>query len=213
MSMRAGYQNWRRLLFLHWPLAESDVRQFVPNSFEVDTFDGSAFIGLIPYAVEAARPLGAPPAVGLRFLETNVRTYVRTATGEPGVLFFSLDAASLLAAVGARFLLGLPYFCSMMRTPLSPCALPQNFADRNGSFASAKNPTEREVGEAVQRASRHDLVRALAPRYGHVSKAEKGQILDRDGALQPGSKRQSRAKLVRCSRGMSLQKGDDRNCR
>jgi Integrase core domain len=30
----------------------------------------------------------------------------------------------------------------------------------------------------VQRASRHDLVRALAPRYGHVSKAEKGQILD-----------------------------------
>ena len=40
-----------------------------------------------------------------------------------------------------------------------------------------KNPTEGEVGE-VQRASRHDLVRALAPRYGHVSKSEKGQILD-----------------------------------
>jgi hypothetical protein len=30
----------------------------------------------------------------------------------------------------------------------------------------------------VQRASRHDLVRALAARYGHVSKHEKGQILD-----------------------------------
>jgi Integrase core domain len=57
-------------------------------------------------------------------------------------------------------------------------ALPQKFADRNGSFASAKNPTEGEIGEAVQRASRHDLVRALAPRYGHVSKSEKGQILD-----------------------------------
>jgi hypothetical protein len=40
------------------------------------------------------------------------------------------------------------------------------------------NPTEGEVGEAVQRASRHDLVRALTPRYGHVSKDEKGQILD-----------------------------------
>src|ERR1043166_7928436 len=57
-------------------------------------------------------------------------------------------------------------------------ALPQKFADRNGAFASAKNPTEGEVGEAVQRASRHDLVRALAPRYGHVSKHEKSQILD-----------------------------------
>ena len=30
----------------------------------------------------------------------------------------------------------------------------------------------------MQRASRHDLVRALAPRYRHVSKDEKGQILD-----------------------------------
>ena len=30
----------------------------------------------------------------------------------------------------------------------------------------------------MQRASRHDLVRALAPRYGHVSKHDKGQILD-----------------------------------
>jgi len=39
-----------------------------------------------------------------------------------------------------------------------------------------KNPTEGEVGE-VQRASRHDLVRALAPGYGHLSKSEKGQIL------------------------------------
>src|ERR1043166_1606435 len=57
-------------------------------------------------------------------------------------------------------------------------ALPQKFADRNGPFASAKNPTEGEVGEAVQRASRHDLVRALAPRYGHVSKRERSQILD-----------------------------------
>src|SRR4051794_31762154 len=57
-------------------------------------------------------------------------------------------------------------------------ALPQKFADRNEAFASAKNPTEGEVGEAVPRASRHDLVRALAPRFGHVSKSEKGQMLD-----------------------------------
>ena len=56
-------------------------------------------------------------------------------------------------------------------------ALPQRFADRNEVVASDRNPTEGEVGE-VQRASRHDLVRALAPRYGHVSKTEKGQILN-----------------------------------
>jgi len=56
-------------------------------------------------------------------------------------------------------------------------ALPQKFSDRNDAFASDKNPTEGEVGE-VQRASRYDLVRALAPRYAHVGRLEKGQLLD-----------------------------------
>ena len=55
--------------------------------------------------------------------------------------------------------------------------MPQKRTDQNTVVASDKNPTEGEVGE-VQRASRHDLVRALAPRYAHVGKAEKGQILD-----------------------------------
>jgi hypothetical protein len=58
-----------------------------------------------------------------------------------------------------------------------PPALPQKFADGNEAFASAKNPTEGEVGEG-QRASRHDLVRALAPRYAHVGRGEKGRILE-----------------------------------
>jgi hypothetical protein len=56
-------------------------------------------------------------------------------------------------------------------------AQPQKFADQTDAYTSDKNPTEVEVGE-VQRASRDDLVRALAPRYGHLSKQEKGQILD-----------------------------------
>src|SRR5258707_12120912 len=60
---------------------------------------------------------------------------------------------------------------------MSPLALPQKFADQTEAFASDKNPTEGEVGE-VQQASRHDLVRALAPRYAHVDKGEKSQILD-----------------------------------
>ena len=58
-----------------------------------------------------------------------------------------------------------------------PTELPQKRTDQNDVAASAKNPTEGEVGE-VQRASRHDLVRALAPRYAHVGKSEKGQILN-----------------------------------
>src|SRR3712207_8210884 len=50
------------------------------------------------------------------FLEANVRTYVHVDGREPGVYFFSLDAASLLAVLGARVGLGLPYFLARMRS-------------------------------------------------------------------------------------------------
>jgi uncharacterized protein YqjF (DUF2071 family) len=106
----AGYQHWRRLFFAHWPVDRATLRPLVPQPLAIDEYEGSAYLSLTPFVVKAARPFGAPPALGLRFLETNVRTYVRLPGGEPGVYFFSLDAASLLAVTGARVGLGLPYF-------------------------------------------------------------------------------------------------------
>src|SRR4051794_21833802 len=110
MTLAAGYQNWRDLLFVHWPVAASELRQLVPRTLELDTYDGTTYVSLVPFRVEAARPVGAPLHVGLQFLEVNVRTYVRSQSGHPGVYFFSLDATSLLAVLGARVGLGLPYF-------------------------------------------------------------------------------------------------------
>ena len=49
-----------------------------------------------------------------RFLEVNLRTYVRGPDGEPGIYFWSLEASSLLAVVGARLVYGLPYFPARM---------------------------------------------------------------------------------------------------
>jgi uncharacterized protein YqjF (DUF2071 family) len=66
--------------------------------------------------VRGARPALAPAALSLDFLETNVRTYVHVDGREPGVSFFSLDAASLLAVGAARAAFGLPYFHARMRT-------------------------------------------------------------------------------------------------
>ena len=91
------------------------LRPLVPARLELDLHEGVAYISLTPFAVTAARPLGAPKALGLRFFEANVRTYVHVDGREPGVYFFSLDAASLLAVVGARVGLGLPYFLARMR--------------------------------------------------------------------------------------------------
>src|SRR5947209_2150015 len=104
----AGYQEWRRLLFLHWPVAPEVVRPLVPARLSLDLYDGIAYISLIPFWIQAARPIGAPRALGLSFLETNARTYVHRDGREPGVYFFSLDSTSLASVVGARLSVGLP---------------------------------------------------------------------------------------------------------
>jgi hypothetical protein len=105
----AGYQEWRRLLFIHWPVPANVLRPLVPRILSLDQFEGVAYVSLTPFVVQAARPLGVPRNLGLAFLETNVRTYVHLEGGQPGVYFFSLDASSLLAVLGARVSLGLPY--------------------------------------------------------------------------------------------------------
>jgi uncharacterized protein len=109
-GLAAGRQEWRRLLFVHWPVPADLLRPRIPPALTLDLYEGTAWLSLVPFVVEAARPIGVARRFGLRFLETNVRTYVHLAGRRPGVYFFSLDAASLLAVAGARVALGLPYF-------------------------------------------------------------------------------------------------------
>jgi len=119
----AGWQAWRRLLFVHWPLPAEVLRPLVPAGLSLDLYDGTAWVSLVPFVVHMARPPGAPPRLGLRFLETNVRTYVHRQGREPGVYFFSLDAASWLAVVGARVCFGLPYWYAQGRERVAAAAI------------------------------------------------------------------------------------------
>jgi len=108
-------QTWEGLLFAHWRVPLAAVRALVPPGLEVDTFDGSAWLGITPFRVDALRLRGLPPApLVSRFLELNVRTYV-TKGAKPGIWFFSLDAASRLAVEGARRAYRLPYHQARMR--------------------------------------------------------------------------------------------------
>jgi hypothetical protein len=108
-------QTWERLLFAHWRVPAGAVRKLVPAEVEVDTFDGSAWLGITPFRVDALRLRGLPPAPGISsFLELNVRTYA-TRDGKPGIWFFSLDAASRLAVEAARRTYRLPYHHARMR--------------------------------------------------------------------------------------------------
>ena len=93
-------QTWRDLLFAHWPYPLDEVQSVVPSQLPVDTFDGMAWIGVVPFMLEDLKVRGLPalPTVS-SFPELNVRTYV-TLDGRPGIWFFSLDCASSLAVVG-----------------------------------------------------------------------------------------------------------------
>jgi len=108
------FQSWHDLLFAHWPLPVELLRPLVPAALPIEEFDGSAWIGVIPFRIEHFGPRLVPELPGLsEFHELNVRTYVRVAD-RPGVFFFSLDAASLMAVYGARMFYGLPYFHARM---------------------------------------------------------------------------------------------------
>ena len=110
-----GYMEWRHLLFLHWPVPVAALEPLVPERLSIDLCQGIAYVAVVPFAMQAVRPRGLPAGAGLDLLETNVRTYVHLNGRDPGVYFFSLDASSLLAVVGARILTGLPYFPASAR--------------------------------------------------------------------------------------------------
>jgi len=108
-------QEWHDLLFAHWAVPPVEaLRPLIPPSLEIDTFDGQAWLGVVPFRMAGVRLRGTPAIPGFsRFPELNVRTYV-VRDGKPGVWFFSLDAANAVAVWGARTLFHLPYFPAEM---------------------------------------------------------------------------------------------------
>jgi uncharacterized protein len=109
-------QRWERLTFLHWPVAAADAQRLLPRGLEIETYDGAAWVGLVPFYMRVATSGGRRVPWASSFCETNVRTYVRDDRGRSGIWFFSLDAARLGAVVTARATpYRLPYFWSSMR--------------------------------------------------------------------------------------------------
>lgn len=109
MLAYAVRMRWHDLLFAHWSFAPDAVRPLLPEGLELDTHDGLAWIGVVPFRMSHVHARLLPPLpIASAFPEMNVRTYVR-AGGRAGVWFFSLDAASRIAVWTARRWYGLPY--------------------------------------------------------------------------------------------------------
>ena len=115
------YQKWRSLLFLHWSFPPSLISRFLPEGLDLDTFDGKAYVGLVPFFMTGVRPAYLPALPWLsEFPETNVRTYVHRQGRDPGVYFLSLDAANPIAVILARALFRLPYYRARMQREIDP---------------------------------------------------------------------------------------------
>jgi uncharacterized protein len=110
-------QRWNDVLFAHWPVPVSQVASLVPDGLQIDTFQGSAWAGVVPFWMDRIKIRGAPPIPGVRsFPELNLRTYVRDPqSGAAGVYFLSLDAGNLLAVAAGRAFYHLPYYWSQIR--------------------------------------------------------------------------------------------------
>jgi uncharacterized protein YqjF (DUF2071 family) len=136
-------QRWNDLLFAHWPIPADEMARLLPAGLQVDTHDGYAWVGVVPFWMDQVRTRAVGercitvPGTGT-FCELNLRTYVRSpATDLRGVYFFSLDAASALAVVGARTLFHLPYFFASMHS--------QNESDGSVDYRSERLLTRRKV--------------------------------------------------------------------
>ena len=102
-------QSWHDLLFAHWRVDPRQLRTRVPGAFELDLFEDTCWVGIVPFHMTNVAPRGVPALPWLSaFPELNVRTYVRVGD-RPGIYFFSLDAGSAAAVLAAYTMLNLPY--------------------------------------------------------------------------------------------------------
>jgi uncharacterized protein YqjF (DUF2071 family) len=188
-SLPLMHQNWGKLLFMHWPIDEKLLAPLIPSQLSIDTFDGSAWIGEIPFTMWGIRASFLPPIPGTSaFHELNVRTYVHLNL-VPGVWFFSLDAANSLAVWGARQFYSLPYFNAAMslaqqgntieysskrKDPLTygqffsseKTGFPEELSpDRFRSLPRAELNTSWTIGESLPRSMQDSIEFFLTERY------------------------------------------------
>lgn len=184
------HMSWERLAFLHWRADPDLIRRQLPYGLDLDCFDGSAWIGVVPFRMNHVRGHWLPeiPPTN-RFLELNLRTYV-TRDDKPGVWFFSLDAESRLAVRGARTLFHLPYFDADMKAsnefPVDYRSVRTHAKAMAGGFDATYEP----VGDEFQ-SQPGTLERWLTERYclyaaDDVGGIWRGEVHHAPWPLRPG---------------------------
>lgn len=154
-------QDWRDVVFVHWPVDPALLRARVPPDLALDLWEGNAWVSLLPFRAEGSRPALLPAALGVDYLEMNLRTYVH-ARGERGIWFFSLDADSSLAVSGARLLVGLPYVRATMEHRAEGGTLRYRCTRASGAYADIEVRPEGPTHVALEGSLEHFLFERYA---------------------------------------------------
>lgn len=173
-SLPIMHQNWGKLLFIHWPIEQEALRPLIPKRLTIDTFEGEAWIAITPFTMWGVRPTFTPPVPFLSQLhETNVRTYVHL-DGVPGVWFFSLDANSTLAVMGARTLFHLPYYNAEIELDETDGVIDYSLSRTDEPHAELE--TSWAKGEPLPEAEHGSLAFFLTERYCLYAEDSSGQL-------------------------------------
>ena len=162
-------QSWYDLCFIHYRIDLSELRPLIPKELEIEEFDGSAWVSIVPFRMVDVMRGNLPSVYPLKsFPELNLRTYV-TYQGKPGVWFFSLDADCRPVVWGGQKIFGLPYHKANMKITK---------ADQKIHFSSQRKDILFEadyeaIGDVFQ-AQPNSFEHWIAERYCLYSSAPRG---------------------------------------
>lgn len=163
-------QRWAELAYFHWRYPPDEVARLLPSGVEVDTFDGDAWVGLIPFVMRDVRVGPTPPVPYLgTFVEINVRTYVTDAMGRRAVWFFSLDVPRSIIVGVARTAFALPYCWSPGASHAEPSAGRHRYTMRRrwpSASSGASADIDFAVGDEIAPVEVDELSHFLSARWG-----------------------------------------------
>lgn len=161
--------TWRHGAFVHWPVDPARLEALVPDPLTLETYDGYAWIGVLPFVFVNAGLRGTPSLLRTAFAELNVRTYVRW-RGDPGVYFLRIE-------------LGKPWLAATLgrttRMPIEPARMTVGAGEDRVGFVS-RGPARPGVGVGTNGAdSPPDVPAHFAITYeatGEPSRPEPGSL-------------------------------------
>lgn len=171
----AGQQTWCDLLFAHWPIPAEKLRPLVPNELEIQEYDGTSWVGVVPLRMDNVSVRLVPPFPWLSsFPELNLRLYVNY-RDKPGIWFLSLDTTNPLAVWAARTFFYLPYYNANISLEKKDRRI-QYRSERKEPEKSARFKASYQPSSDVYESEPDTLEHWLTERYCLYSESPEGKL-------------------------------------